>query len=118
MHTLDIAKIQRDFPVLGRTVGGNPLVYLDSAATSQKPAVMIERMRQVYGEQYSRPQEGHSLSNEATRSFEGVRAKTAKLINAADPREIVFCRGATEALNLVSRIVEHSGIGAGDEVLV
>jgi cysteine desulfurase/selenocysteine lyase len=118
VQEIDVMKIRHDFPVLSRSVGGKPLVYLDSAATSQKPQVMIDRLVEVYGEQYSRPEEGHSLSMEATRSFEGVRSKVATLINATDAREIVFCRGATEALNLVSRIVEHSGLNPGDEVLL
>jgi cysteine desulfurase/selenocysteine lyase len=118
MSTLEVSKIRKDFPVLERHVGGNKLVYLDSAATSQKPKVMIDRIKAVYGKYYSRPEEGHSLSKEATRSFEGVRTKVADLINAADPKEIVFCRGATEALNLVSWIVERSGLQDGDEILV
>jgi cysteine desulfurase/selenocysteine lyase len=115
---LDVARIREDFPVLSRTVHGRPLVYLDNAATSQKPRAMIERITQIYAHDYARAEEGHTLSREATKAFEGTRAKAARLINAAEPREIVFCRGATEALNIVTRIVQHMGIGADDEILL
>jgi cysteine desulfurase / selenocysteine lyase len=115
---LDVARIREDFPVLARTVRGRPLVYLDNAATSQKPQAMIERISQIYAHDYARAEEGHTLSREATQAFEGTRAKVAKLINAAELREIVFCRGATEALNIVTRIVQHSGIKEGDEILL
>src|SRR4051794_19180953 len=117
--TLDLNRICQDFPVLSRTVHGKPLIYLDSAATSQKPQSMIDRMVQVYGEEYSRPEEGHTLSDEATKAFEGVRAQVAHLLNAAEPREIVFCRGATEGLNLISRGLQHGqNVGPGDEILL
>ncbi|HEX8448860.1 MAG TPA: cysteine desulfurase [Allosphingosinicella sp.] len=118
MTKLDPRAIRADFPVLGRTVKGKPLVYLDNAATSQKPKAMIDRIVQVYAREYARVEEGHTLSNEATAAFEATRAKVANLINAAEPREIVFCRGATEALNLVSRMIDHDGLKPGDEILV
>jgi cysteine desulfurase/selenocysteine lyase len=118
MDQLDVIRIREDFPVLGREVNGHPLVYLDSAATSQKPRVMIERLSELYSHEYARVEEGHTLSKEATEVFEGTRAKVAKLINAAEPREIIFCRGATEALNLVSRCFEQDSLGEGDEILV
>src|SRR4051812_34495495 len=79
---------------------------------------MIDRMVSVYAEQYARPEEGHALSDEATKAFEGVRAQVAKLINAAEPREIIFCRGATEGLNLLARGFQRDGLQPGDEVLV
>jgi cysteine desulfurase/selenocysteine lyase len=118
MPQLDVDKIRRDFPVLQRQVHGKPLIYLDSAATSQKPLAMIERIAEIYGRDYARPEEGHSLSKEATKAFEGTRAKVAALLNAAEAREIVFCRGATEAIGLVSRMVEHRCLGEGDEILI
>jgi cysteine desulfurase/selenocysteine lyase len=118
MKQIDPEAIRRDFPVLGRKVHGKPLIYLDSAATSQKPQVMIDSMVKLYGEEYSRPEEGHTLSDEATKAFEGVRAQVAKLINAAEPREIIFCRGATEGLNLLARGFQRDGLQPGDEVLV
>ncbi len=119
MKRIDPHVVRRDFPVLGRTVHGKPLVYLDSAATSQKPRAMIDRMVTLYAEEYARPEEGHALSDEATKAFEGVRALVAKLINATEPREMIFCRGATEGLNLVARGLQHGGtVKPGDEILV
>jgi cysteine desulfurase/selenocysteine lyase len=115
---MNVEKIRRDFPVLGRTVHGKPLVYLDNSATSQKPQVMIDRLIRIYEHEYARVEEGHELSMEATKSFEATRKRVAKLLNAAQPREIIFCRGATEALNLVARMVQHQGLGPGDEILV
>jgi cysteine desulfurase/selenocysteine lyase len=115
---MNVEQIRRDFPVLARKVHGKPLVYLDNSATSQKPQAMIDRMTQIYAHEYARVEEGHELSMEATKSFEKTRGRVAKLLNAAEPREIVFCRGATEALNLVSRMVQHQGLGPGDEILV
>ncbi len=115
---LNVAAIRAEFPILTRTVRGRPLVYLDNAATSQKPRAMIERIDRVYRHEYARVEEGHTLSSEATKAFEGTRTKVAKLLNAAEPREIIFCRGATEALNLVSRMIQHQGLGPGDEILI
>jgi cysteine desulfurase/selenocysteine lyase len=116
--TLDVTRIREDFPVLKREVKGHPLVYLDNAATSQKPQVMIDRLSELYSHEYARVEEGHTLSQEATEIFESTRAKVAKLINAAEPREIVFCRGATEALNLIARAFEQDSLKEGDEILV
>jgi len=118
MKHIDPDAVRQDFPVLKRTVHGKPLVYLDSAATSQKPQAMIDRMVTLYAEEYSRPEEGHTLSDEATKAFEGVRAQTATMINAAEPREIIFCRGATEGLNLIARGLQRGGLQPGDEILV
>lgn len=118
MKQFDIARIRADFPILARRMHGRPLVYLDSAATSQKPRAMLERITEVYGRSYARAEEGHTLSREATRAFEGTRAKVAALINAAEPREIVFARGATEAINMLALSYAHGVLGEGDEVLV
>src|SRR5688572_33069186 len=107
MDPLDIPQIRRDFPVLERLVNGKRLVYLDNAATSQKPLAMSKRMYEVYTQAYARPEEGHTLSREATRAFEGTREAVAGLINAASSREIVFTRGATEALNLMAMAYNH-----------
>ncbi len=117
---LDPAVIRRDFPVPARTVhGGKPLVYLDSAATSLTMRAMIDRMVRLYAEEYARPEEGHALSDEATKAFEGVRAQVATLLNAAEPREMIFCRRATEGLNLVARGLQHGCmLHPGDEILV
>jgi cysteine desulfurase/selenocysteine lyase len=113
-----VAAVRAEFPILARTVRGRPLVYLDNAATSQKPRAMIERIDRIYRHEYARVEEGHTLSSEATKAFEGTRAKVAELLNAAEPREIIFCRGATEALNLVCRMIQHQGLALGDEVLI
>jgi cysteine desulfurase/selenocysteine lyase len=118
MEHLDVKRIRKDFPVLKREVNGKPLVYLDNAATSQKPQAMIDRLSELYSHEYARVEEGHTLSREATKVFEGTRAKVAELINAAEPREIVFCRGATEALNMIPRAFEQDSLQEGDEVLV
>jgi cysteine desulfurase/selenocysteine lyase len=118
MEQLDVERIREDFPVLKREVNGKPLVYLDNAATSQKPQAMIDRLSELYSHEYARVEEGHTLSREATKVFEGTRAKVAELINAAEPREIVFCRGATEALNMIPRAFEQDSLQEGDEVLV
>lgn len=107
MVPIDPHAIRPDFPVLARTVYGKPLIYLDSAASSQKPQAVIDRMVTLYAQEYARPEEGHALSNVATKAFEGVRAQVATLINADEPREIIFCRGATEGLNLVTRAMQH-----------
>ncbi|HEX9953035.1 MAG TPA: aminotransferase class V-fold PLP-dependent enzyme [Rubricoccaceae bacterium] len=118
LSALDVDRIRQDFPVLQRTVHGRPLVYLDNAATSQKPTVMIDRIGQIYGHEYARVEEGHELSQEATKAYEGAREKVARLINAAESREIVFCRGATEGLNLLALAFSHGLLTSGDEVLV
>ncbi|HEY0444305.1 MAG TPA: aminotransferase class V-fold PLP-dependent enzyme [Candidatus Limnocylindrales bacterium] len=114
----EVERLRGDFPMLSVKMNGKPLVYLDSAATSQKPQAMIDRLEEVYSREYARPEEGYALSKGATKAFEGVRAQIAELINAAEPREIVFCRGATEATNLVARAVEHDHLGEGDVIVV
>lgn len=118
MESLDIQRIREDFPVLKRKVNGHPLVYLDNAATSQKPQAMIDRLSELYSKEYARVEEGHTLSREATKVFEGTREKVARLINASEPREIIFCRGATEGLNLIPRAFEQDSLKEGDEVLI
>jgi cysteine desulfurase/selenocysteine lyase len=117
-RSLDVEKIRDDFPVLKRQVHGKPLVYLDNAASSQKPQSMIDRIAKIYGHEYARAEEGHTLSREATKTFEGTRKRVAKLINANETGEVVFCRGATEALNLVARAFEIDGLKKGTEILL
>jgi cysteine desulfurase/selenocysteine lyase len=118
MNLFDVNHVRRDFPALNGTVHGKPLVYLDSAATSQKPEVMIKRLGDVYRREYARVEEGHTLSREATKAFEGTRSKVAKLINAAEPREVIFCRGATEALNILAAAFANGALDKGDEILL
>lgn len=118
LDTIDAVSIRRDFPVLQRSVDGRPLIYLDSAATSQKPRDMIDRIGELYAHDYAKVEEGHTLSKQATRLFEQAREKLASLLNAAESREILFYRGATEALNHVAHAFAQDTLHAGDEVLV
>src|SRR3989475_4735172 len=97
----DVEQIREDFPVLKQRVHGKPLVYLDNAATSQKPQAVIDAMMRFYREECSNVHRGvHHLSEVATNAYEGGRVKTQRFLNAAESREIVFVRGTTEAINL------------------
>jgi cysteine desulfurase/selenocysteine lyase len=116
---IDVAAVRRDFPILSRQVHGKPLVYLDNAASSQKPRSVIEAERSLYEEYYANVHRGvHSLSMESTDAYEAGRVKAQAFLNAASTREIVFTRGTTEAINLVAATFGRSRVGAGDEVLV
>ena len=115
----DITKVREDFPILKQEVHGKPLVYLDSAATSQKPQVVIDALVRYYTTENSNVHRGvHSLSEWATRDYEGARAKIRQYLNAADDREIVFVRGTTEGINLVARSYGAEHVGEGDEVII
>ncbi len=117
--SLDIAKVRAQFPVLAQQVHGRPLVYLDNAATTQKPRAVIDAVRAYYERDNANVHRGvHALSERATAAYEAARGKVAELLNAASPREIVFTRGATEAINLVASSWGGANIGAGDEVLL
>src|SRR5580704_1874450 len=99
----DVERIRRDFPILQQQVHGKPLVYLDNAATSQKPLSVIDAERDFYLYDCANIHRGvHELSERATRKYEAVRTKVQRLINAREIHEIVFVRGTTEALNLVA----------------
>jgi cysteine desulfurase/selenocysteine lyase len=116
---LDPAALRAQFPILHRPVRGKPLVYLDNAATSQKPAAVLEAMRRYYEEDNANVHRGvHLLSEKATRAFEEARVKVARFIGAPDPREVIFTRGTTESVNLVAQSFGRSRVAAGDEVLV
>jgi cysteine desulfurase / selenocysteine lyase len=116
---LDPARVKGDFPILSREVGGKPLVYLDSAATSQKPACVIDAVRDYYERHNSNVHRGvHRLSVEATDLFEEARGKAAAFVGAADPREMIHVRGTTEAINLVAQSYARPRLVPGDEVLV
>jgi len=116
---LDVAKIRRDFPILHRKIGRNPLVYLDSAATTQKPKQVIEAVEKYYSEYNANVHRGiHRLSEEATVAFEEARQKFAYFIGARTSKEIVFVRNATEALNLVVLGWARVALKAGDHVLL
>src|SRR2546430_12952944 len=99
---LDVARIRKDFPILAQTVRGKPLVYLDNAATSQKPRQVIDAMSRVFEEHNANIHRGvYEFSERTTALFEQARAKVARLIFAPQTREVIFCRNATEGLNLV-----------------
>ena len=117
--TLDTARIRADFPILDRKIDGKPLIYLDNAATSQKPSCVIESLKDYYERYNSNIHRGlHTLSEEATEAFEGVRSRVASFIGAADEKEIVFTRNATEAINLVLNSWGRHNIGEGDEIVI
>ena len=116
---MDNASIRRDFPILRRRVHGRPLVYLDNAATTQKPQVVIDRVTQYYTDENANVHRGvHWLSDRATNAFEEARATVGRFLNANESREIVFVRGTTEAINLVAATFGRSRVGPGDEVVI
>src|SRR5687767_7836568 len=115
----DVQKIRRDFPILSQKIHGKPLVYLDNAATTQKPQAVIDAMVRSYTEDNANIHRGvHLLSERATRAYEEAREKVRKYLNAASSREIVFVRGTTEAINLVAQTFGRANVGRGDEVLI
>lgn len=108
-----------DFPTLHQQVNGKPLVYLDNAATAQKPRIVIETLSRFYERDNANVHRGlHALSNRATEAYEGARARVAKFINAADPAEIIFTRGTTESINLVASSWGSANLKAGDVILL
>ncbi len=116
---LDVNRIREDFPILKRLVHGKPLVYLDNAASTQKPRTVIEAMGHFYAAGYSNIHRGvYLLSEEATESYEQARIRVQRFIGARDPREVIFVRGTTEAINLVAQTYGRSHVGQGDEILV
>jgi cysteine desulfurase/selenocysteine lyase len=115
----DAERFRSDFPILRTTMRGKPLVYLDNAATSQKPRQVIDATERYYAEQNANIHRGvYQLSETATAAYEAVREKAAKYLGAPDPREIIFVRGTTEGINLVASSWGRQHLGAGDEVLV
>lgn len=117
--TLDVARIRKDFPILGEKVHGKPLVYLDNAATSQKPKVVIDALVDYYTHYNANVHRAvHLLSTRATAACDSSREKVRRFINAALTNEIIFVRGATEGLNLVAQTHGRQNIGPGDEVLI
>jgi len=115
----DVKRIREDFPILRQKVHGKPLVYLDNAATSQKPAKVIDAILRFYTHDCSNVHRGvHLLSERATEEYEGVRIKVQRFLNAPDSREIVFVRGTTEGINLVAQSYGRQNVKAGDEVLI
>jgi len=115
----DVHRIRDDFPILQRQVYGKPLVYLDNAASSQKPRRVIDTIARFYEEDYANVHRGlHYLSERATEAYEGARAKVRSFLHAAQEREIVFVRGTTEAINLVAHGFGRKVLQPGDEILI
>jgi len=116
---LDLATIRADFPILAERINGKPLVYLDNGATSQKPQVVLDAIVNYYTHMNANIHRGvHTLSVRATEAHDAARQTVRKFLNAADTREIIFVRGATEAINLVAQTYGRVHVGAGDEVLI
>ena len=116
---LDVERLRRDFPILSQRVRGKPLVYLDNAATSQKPRPVIDAVSRFYASENANIHRGvHYLSEQATQAYDAVRERVARFINAAAPGEIVFTRGTTEGINLVAQAWARNTLRPGDEILV
>ncbi len=114
-----IQSVRNDFPILSRTIYGKPLVYFDNAATTQKPNLVIDAISNYYRNDNANVHRGvHYLSQQATGAFEEVRKKVATFINACNPNEIIFTRGATEAINLVACSYCETFLNAGDEIII
>jgi cysteine desulfurase / selenocysteine lyase len=115
----DVARIREDFPILATQVYGKPLVYLDNAASAQKPRAVLDRVQQAYTREYANVHRGlHYLANAATEAYEGARETVRAFLNAEKSQEIVFTRNATEAINLVAYSLGLGGIEPGDEIVL
>jgi cysteine desulfurase / selenocysteine lyase len=115
----DVARVRQDFPALAMQIYGKPLVYLDNAASAQKPSAVLDRMTQAYTSEYANVHRGlHYLANVATEGYEGGRERVAKFLNAGRNEEIIFTRSATEAINLVASSWGEPNIGEGDEIVI
>ncbi|HYW61259.1 MAG TPA: cysteine desulfurase [Xanthobacteraceae bacterium] len=115
----DVARVRADFPALALEVYGKPLVYLDNAASAQKPRAVLDRLDQAYTSEYANVHRGlHYLANAATEAYEGAREKVRGFLNAARPEEIVFTRNASEAINLVAYTFGRERIEPGDEIVL
>jgi cysteine desulfurase / selenocysteine lyase len=117
--TYDVARVRQDFPILATKVHGKPLIYLDNAASAQKPTAVLDRIQRAYTCEYANVHRGlHYLANAATEAYEGAREKVRAFLNAARPEEIVFTRNATEAINLVAYTFARERLKAGDEIVL
>ena len=115
----DVRRVREDFPALRQTVHGHPLVYLDNAATTQKPQAVLDALMSFYTRDCANVHRGvHLLSERSTAAYEGARETVRRFLNAADTREIVFTRGATESINLVAQTYGRANLRAGDEILI
>ncbi|NJA05208.1 cysteine desulfurase [Methylococcaceae bacterium WWC4] len=119
MSIFPVEQVRADFPILGEKIRNKPLVYLDNAASCQKPQAVIDAIVHTYRREYANIHRGvHTLSVKATDKFEGAREKVRAFINAASTKEIIFVRGATEAINLVAQSYGKSQLNAGDEIVI
>jgi cysteine desulfurase/selenocysteine lyase len=119
VRELDAERVRRDFPILSRTVNGKPLVYLDGAASSQRPIAVIKAIEHYETHSHANVHRGvHTLSQEATDAFEGARDRVRRFLNARSTKEIVFVRGTTEGINLVAQAYARPRFGRGDEILI
>ena len=117
--SLDVESLRKDFPIFETQVHGKPLIYLDSASSSQKPRQVVDRMVRFYETEYANVHRGvYDLSERATAAYEGARAICARFVGARDPRSIIFTRGTTEGINLVRFTWARANVKAGDEILV
>src|SRR5450432_4289851 len=115
----DVARVREDFPALALKIYGKPLVYLDNAASAQKPNAVLDRMNEAYKSEYANVHRGlHYLANAATEAYEGAREKVRAFLNAARTEEIIFTRNATEAINLVADTFGRERIKPGDEIVL
>jgi cysteine desulfurase/selenocysteine lyase len=115
----DVEKVRRDFPILSERPYGKPLVYLDNAASAQKPKVVIDRLVHAYEHEYANVHRGlHFLANAATEAYEAARESVRRFLSAASAEEIIFTRSATEAINLVAASYGRQNIGRGDEIVL
>ncbi|MGP1954847.1 MAG: aminotransferase class V-fold PLP-dependent enzyme, partial [Arsenophonus sp. NC-QC1-MAG3] len=117
--TFSVASIRKDFPILQKTINDQPLIYLDSAASVQKPMQVIEKEKQFLCHHYAAVHRGiHRLSSEATTMIENVRQQVADFIHASSSEEIVFVKGATEGINLIANSYGSSFIKSGDNIII
>ena len=117
--SFDVEKVRADFPILAKPMRGKPLVFLDSAASAQKPQAVIDAISKTYDTDYANVHRAvYELSERATAAYEGARAKVARYINAKSPQEVIYVRGTTEAINLVAQSWGRANLKAGDEVLI
>jgi cysteine desulfurase / selenocysteine lyase len=116
---LNVARIREDFPILRQQVRGKPLVYLDNAATSQKPQVVIDTIARFYAEENANIHRGvHYLSERATTAYDDVREKVARFVNARSTREVIFTRGTTDGINLVAQSYGRTAVSPGDDIVI
>src|SRR5687767_7614027 len=118
-RSLDAAALRRDFPILDQTVNGRPLVYLDNAATTQKPTAVLAALEAYYRQDNANVHRGiHELSRRATLAYEDARIRIGRFVGATDPGEVIFTRGTTEGLNLIASSWGHEFLRPGDEIVL